>query len=235
MLKKHQTYLWHEQMSLDKYYQLLGIEPGASLEEINQAYKDLALIWHPDRLPKDNQRLLEKALAKMQEINQARDELRAMAKQGVKSVQYAAQPSQPPPRPKSASYSPTSYNHRYYKQDFSGADFRGANFKEKDLSGRNFTMADLSHADLSDGFLHRVIFEGANLQRANLFRANLLEANLRNANLQEANLIGADFSGADLRGADLRGAKIRVGDRVMIKLTAAKLAGAIFPDGTLQV
>lgn len=220
-------------MSLDKYYQLLGIEPGASLEEINQAYKDLALIWHPDRLPKDNQRLIEKALAKMQEINQARDELRAMARQGVKTHQYA-RPSQPPPAPKST-YNPTNYSQRYYKQDFTGADFRGANFKEKDLSARNFTSADLSNADLSDGFLHRVIFEGANLRGANLFRANLLEANLRNANLQQANLIGADLSGADLRGADLRGARIRVGDRLMIKLTAAKLAGAIFPDGTLQV
>jgi curved DNA-binding protein CbpA len=57
---------------LDHYHKVLGLEPGASLEEINQAYKDLAFIWHPDRVPKDNHRLQQKAQEKLKEINQAR-------------------------------------------------------------------------------------------------------------------------------------------------------------------
>jgi len=61
---------------LERYYKVLGLDHGASLDEINQAYKDLVFIWHPDRIPKDNQRLLEKATAKLQEINQAREQLR---------------------------------------------------------------------------------------------------------------------------------------------------------------
>jgi curved DNA-binding protein CbpA len=62
---------------LDHYYRILGLEPGASLEEMNQADKELAFIWHPDHLPDDNQRLRQKAEAKLKEINQARDELRS--------------------------------------------------------------------------------------------------------------------------------------------------------------
>ncbi len=64
--------------NLDQYYRVLGLEPGASVEEVNQAYRDLAFIWHPDRVPKDNQRLQQKAQEKLKEINQARDELRSI-------------------------------------------------------------------------------------------------------------------------------------------------------------
>ena len=62
---------------LDQYYRTLGLEPGASLDEVNQAYKDLAFIWHPDRVPEDNKRLRQKAEDKLKEINQARDQLRS--------------------------------------------------------------------------------------------------------------------------------------------------------------
>ncbi|CCQ65345.1 hypothetical protein CWATWH0402_3474 [Crocosphaera watsonii WH 0402] len=37
---------------IERYYRVLGLEVGASLEDINEAYRDLAFIWHPDRLPK---------------------------------------------------------------------------------------------------------------------------------------------------------------------------------------
>ncbi|MGC1392768.1 MAG: DnaJ domain-containing protein, partial [Coleofasciculaceae cyanobacterium] len=62
---------------LDQYYRILELEPGASLDEVNQAYKDLAFIWHPDRVPEDNLRLRQKAEDKLKEINQARDQLRS--------------------------------------------------------------------------------------------------------------------------------------------------------------
>ncbi len=210
---------------LEKYYHILGLNIGASIEEINQAYRDLAFIWHPDRIPKDNQRLLQKATAKLQEINHARHQLQLM------HTACCATPSKN--KSSGTDYASTTAKRPYYR-DYSGADLRGMNFQEKDLSGRNLIGADLSHANLSDGFLHRVNLEGANLFKANLFRANLLQANLRRVNLQEANLIGADLSGADLREADLRGAKIGFGKRVMVKFTGVILTGAILPDGQLH-
>lgn len=220
---------------IERYYKVLGLEVGASLEEINQAYRDLAFIWHPDRLPKDNERLLAKAVAKLQEINDAREQL--------KTHQLVFHPSKPVSSPKETRASaPQSYdnqNHQAYAQrpyyrDWSNADLKGANLKEKDLSGRKLIQADLSYADLSDSFLHKINLEKANLFRANLFRANLLRANLRCANLQQVNLVGADLSGADLSGADLSGAKVGSGNRIMVKLTGTILKGAILPDGSIH-
>ena len=63
--------------NLEQHYKVLGLEPGASLEEVNQAYKDLVFIWHPDRVPQDNERLVQKSVAKLQQINEARDSLRS--------------------------------------------------------------------------------------------------------------------------------------------------------------
>lgn len=47
-------------------YKILGLEPGASKEEISKAYKKLALEWHPDRHQGDKQ-----AEEKFKEINGA--------------------------------------------------------------------------------------------------------------------------------------------------------------------
>jgi len=229
-----------EMNELDRYYRVLGLEPGASLEAVNQAYKDLAFVWHPDRIPKDNPRLQQKAQEKLKEINQAREQLRSIrpsTHNKYTQPQQSPKPAQPRYREKqSPSYyqSPSQYYHHVRKPqpDLSGADLRGAQLKEKDLSGRNLSNADLSNADLSDAFLHNTNFQGANLERANLFRANLLQANLSKANLRDTNLIGADLSGADLSGADLRGARMRSKDRLMVKLIGANLTGAILPDNT---
>ncbi len=211
---------------MEQYYRVLEIEPGATLEEVNQAYKDLVFIWHPDRIPQDNHRLQKKAQDKLKAINEARDQLRSLHHKH-KNVDYssASQVKKPP----ESSYKPPKTN-----PDLSGKDFSGSNLSNKDLSGRNLSYADLSGADLSDTFMHKVILRGANLSSANLFRANLLLADMREANLRSTNLIGADLSGADLRGADLTGARIRSGDRLLVKLIGANLAGAIMPDGVIH-
>jgi len=65
-------------------------------EAVNQAYKDLAFIWHPDRIPKDNLRLQQKAQEKLKEINQARDQLRSILPSGQN------QNAQPQPSPKTS-------------------------------------------------------------------------------------------------------------------------------------
>ncbi|HLO84113.1 MAG TPA: pentapeptide repeat-containing protein [Nostocaceae cyanobacterium] len=215
---------------LEQYYRILELEPGATLEEVNQAYKDLVFVWHPDRIPKDNLRLQQKAQEKLKAFNEARDKLRSLK-------DHLHNPNHSQPRKSSASYyrpPQAKYQPPKPNPDLSGKDFSRANLSNRDLSARNLSYANLSGADLSDTFMHKVNLRGANLSEANLFRANLLLADLREANLRSANLIGADLSGADLRGADLTGARIRSGDRLLVKLIGANLAGAIMPDGAIH-
>lgn len=221
--------------NLDRYYHLLGLEPGASIEEVNQAYKDLVFIWHPDRIPGDNRRLQEKAQEKLKSINEARDSLRAAHREGRTSRPPTSRRSHSPatPKPPPPPSRPPSRPPRRPSRDLSHADLRGANFREKDLSGRNMEGAILVNANLSDAFMHRVNLTGADLSGANLFRANLLEADLRYAILRDTNLIGADLSGADLSHADLRGAKVGTSNRLLVKLTGTKLTDAILPDGSV--
>jgi hypothetical protein len=53
-----------------RYYQVLQLKPGASGPEIQQAYRDLVRVWHPDRFTHDP-RLQKIAEQRLQEINTA--------------------------------------------------------------------------------------------------------------------------------------------------------------------
>jgi curved DNA-binding protein CbpA len=57
------------------YYRILGLEPGAPAEEVKQAWRDLAQVWHPDRFA-GNERLRQKAQEKLREVNEAYQILR---------------------------------------------------------------------------------------------------------------------------------------------------------------
>ncbi|HLC42841.1 MAG TPA: J domain-containing protein [Methylomirabilota bacterium] len=59
---------------LERYYVALGLRPGASPDEIRQAYRNLVKVWHPDRFSDD--RLRQNAEEKLKEINEAYNRLR---------------------------------------------------------------------------------------------------------------------------------------------------------------
>jgi len=50
--------------------QTLGLRPGASQEEVKKAYRELAMVWHPDRFPEASP-LQAKASEKLKELNHA--------------------------------------------------------------------------------------------------------------------------------------------------------------------
>jgi hypothetical protein len=74
---------------LNKHYELLGVAPGASGQELKDAYRDLAKVWHPDRFSHDP-RLQQKAQEKLKEINEA---------YGLLSSGRAARPKPQTPAP----------------------------------------------------------------------------------------------------------------------------------------
>jgi hypothetical protein len=65
---------------LKRLYEILETPFGASLEETQRKYRDLAVVWHPDRFA-HNPRLQATALEKLKEINGAYNELAAYLKQ----------------------------------------------------------------------------------------------------------------------------------------------------------
>ncbi|MGL5059019.1 MAG: DnaJ domain-containing protein [Microcoleus sp.] len=80
---------------IDRYYEILEIEFGSSLEEVKEAYKDLAFIWHPDRYA-NNERLQQKAAHKLTEINDAYQHLLFFLSQ---AEFVPIEPELPPPPP----------------------------------------------------------------------------------------------------------------------------------------
>jgi TPR repeat protein len=72
-------------------YRILDLEPGASVEEIKRAYRELVKVWHPDRFRSDP-KLQAKAGEKLKEINLAYERLSKEA-----AAEASAQRSRPQP------------------------------------------------------------------------------------------------------------------------------------------
>ena len=62
-------------MDTFRAYKVLGLLPGASKQEVQDAYRDLVQVWHPDRFS-HNERLQDKAQRNMKRINEAFDKLK---------------------------------------------------------------------------------------------------------------------------------------------------------------
>lgn len=61
-------------------YEVLGIQPNATDEEVKNAYREMARKYHPDNYA--NNPLSDLAQEKMQEINEAYDAIVRMRRQG---------------------------------------------------------------------------------------------------------------------------------------------------------
>ncbi|MCF0228899.1 MAG: J domain-containing protein [Parasporobacterium sp.] len=109
-------------------YKVLGIQQGASEEEIKKAYRQKAKLYHPDLHPNDSA-----AAAKMNEVNEAYDMLKNPEKYERKRAQEQQQQAY-----RQQSYSQGSsygnygydnpYNRRNSNQEYYGGGFYGFDF-----------------------------------------------------------------------------------------------------------
>ncbi|NJK40491.1 MAG: DnaJ domain-containing protein [Acaryochloridaceae cyanobacterium SU_2_1] len=238
--------------NLNDCYRTLELKSSASLEEVNQAYKDLVFIWHPDRIPKDRDRLQQKAIAKLQALNQAREYLQAYLQRRAKLYNGRAVP---PAAPRSAgfqasqqqstsvaapssSYAPSVSTRvaeaRAPQKETSSpqasASKRAAQRWQTQPTAaapRPAPASKKSHLPDHSG----VDWQGADLQERdlsgrNLSQANLAQANLKDAFLHKINLSGANLSGANLMRANLLQANLSQANLQGANLACADLSGA---------
>ena len=92
---------------INRCYRVLELEPGASLEQVKQAWRELVKVWHPDRFPNDA-KLQRKAQERLKEINLAYERLEEFLTSGT-----------PPPhsRPSSSQSSDTAREQSRQRQE----------------------------------------------------------------------------------------------------------------------
>lgn len=72
-------------MSIERAFEVLELSPSASMVDIDQAYRDMAAVWHPDRF-EGSPRLRAKAEHRLKEINAARDLLASRARARARPI-----------------------------------------------------------------------------------------------------------------------------------------------------
>lgn len=208
-------------------YRELEISPDASSEQVREAWRDLAQVWHPDRFA-GNERLRAKAQERLKRINEAYQAIR----DGVADSpapephfhpnQYERREPIPEPlevlsegvaawnlwRKKYSDITPQMHGVRLKGRSLEGVDLRecgmvGADLSGADLYKANLSQADLTRAQLAEADLHRALLLETRLTDAVLTHADLASADLRGANLVRAHLYEAKMVGTRLEGADL--------------------------------
>ncbi len=206
---------------IGRSYFLLGLEPGATPDEIKEAWRDLVQVWHPDRFG-GNDRLQQKAQEKLKQINQAYEKLRNPQSSSSRtsagastSYAYAAQNGDEPEIEPLEVLKQGVNVWNLWRKKYSNLrpNLQSANLNGMHLEGVDFREANLSSAALQDCDLYKANLSAATapaarLQRSDLSRALMLEANLRLADFSEADLSGADLSGAVLAKCKLFGANL---------------------------
>src|SRR6476469_2368508 len=92
---------------IHRYYEILGVEPGASQAEVKQAYRTLAKTWHPDCFP-DDPLMKQKAEEEIKKIN--------YAYQQVKSYQFTDAIASPNPTCQTRVYSDSANAETHYNR-----------------------------------------------------------------------------------------------------------------------
>jgi hypothetical protein len=115
-------------------YRVLELEPGASLDQVKQAWRELVKVWHPDRFPNDA-KMQRKAQERLKIINGAYETLEQYLTSGT-----------PPPRPSEPSRNEGQQRHENKKTQTEPPpppkpDTRTSNAPEKSKAGVIFAIS----------------------------------------------------------------------------------------------
>ncbi len=111
----------------DRYYYILDLQPGATLAEVQDAWRLLSQIWHPDR-QQPGTKAYAKALEKQKQINDAYDCLKSV----LQNAQKAPPPNAPPPPPADSSGkgSPPNWKWPPPRADATGSQWQQSAFAQ---------------------------------------------------------------------------------------------------------
>jgi curved DNA-binding protein CbpA len=109
-------------VSTDQLLAVLGLTRGASPDDIKEAFRDLAQVWHPDRFGHDP-RLRAKAEEKFKQINAAYQELTTAARRAVPSSSAAV-----------VSHAGTGHQSRFVRMSLPGVEVRFAGRRARLIS-----------------------------------------------------------------------------------------------------
>jgi len=113
----------------------LGLAPGATWQQINEAYRDLINVWHPDRF-QTNERLRKKAEEQTRKINAAMEALRKSYKEEGPQQPPTQKPQYNPAPP----YKPTTQSAGFSTEN---AQFRKRHQKDVRNAAYQFELAPL--------------------------------------------------------------------------------------------
>src|SRR3954464_9927949 len=91
-------------MNLDESYRALGLKPGASMQEVRRAYREMVKFFHPDR-HQASPGLLRKATEETKKLNLAYERICKVFGTGRRAASDRARP-QKTPRPKPTGAAP---------------------------------------------------------------------------------------------------------------------------------
>ncbi len=76
ILRKYMAQFQQLRVDEDRYFTILGLEPGADFDQVKSAYRKLSMQYHPDKVSHLGEEFLKVAEEKMKELNEAYQHLK---------------------------------------------------------------------------------------------------------------------------------------------------------------
>ena len=110
------------------YYEVLGLTPAATPDEVEQAWRDLNKVWHPDRFTKEPPRIQHKVEEQLKDINAAHDFLRRNLRGTAAKPPHAGPwpPAAQPLHPKTSTATPPT--HQREEKAYPRPEFKPGSF-----------------------------------------------------------------------------------------------------------